>query len=783
MNNSKQKSVKISSRVLNRSMNLSNIAGCGFTLWFSVASTQPIFNVFFTNVFGATSAQLGLLVSLIQLSAVFHLLAIVVYGSLQTRKTYFIIMHLIHRVFALILALVAYMAGRNGVQSSYITLIIFSVSLSWVFSNSSAAGWWSWMADLIPERMRGTFFGRRSSIMQIVNIIWFMGVSILLDTLTSFNIFNVYASIFLIGAAAGILDIVLFIFVPEPPSADTEKFNMKDFFEPLGNRNFLLSAVASGLGVFAINVFAPFTSPYITSPDAVGAPNTWLGIMFVISQMMWILTVPFWGIVMDRFGRKPVVMMGCLVFTGYLGYLFLGPENYIFLLPVIALAVGLFAPAFWEGINQLMLSLTPTKNRTAYVSWNFAIIGLVSSGGAILGGTIKDRTAHISFPLTESFSLTSIHFILFICVFLLIVTMILLSFVQERRGKELGFVVNRIARPGIFRTFASMGTLSGTGSSRSVAKALRSIDDSSQDLVVDDVMERLYDPDPDVREEAARALGRIGSHEAVDALVDQLQDRESTIRTQAARALGKIGNRDALPYLLEGINDSSEDVQNACTLALGYMGDEESVKRLLSIIRNMGSDRLAASGAEAAGKLGAIEAVWEIVPRLHSSLNPVLTGQLSIALANLLGEPGRFYRLVTGKSSQRESNIASLFSSATRRFPNMLKRISGSPVSPELKSKIAKKLKSLKKYFDNEEFLPAFAILKECVSLIAGNLAEGEKEGGDYFRKLYLIDRKTALWWWFVQEASHLINDAPEEVVKNDILIILFFLAGKQDSD
>ncbi|MBN2655531.1 MAG: HEAT repeat domain-containing protein [Spirochaetales bacterium] len=783
MNNSNVKDVKISSRVLNRSMNLSIIAGTGFTLWFSVASTQPIFNVFFTNVFGATSAQLGLLVSLIQLSAVFHLMAIFVYGSLRTRKTYFIIMHLIHRVFALILAFVAFMAGRKGVQPSYITLIIISVSLSWVFSNSSAAGWWSWMADLIPERMRGTFFGRRSSIMQIVNIIWFMGVSILLDTLTSFNLFNVYGVIFLFGAAAGILDIVLFIFVPEPPSEDTEKISISDFFEPLGNRNFLLSAVTSGLGVFAINVFAPFTSPYITSPDAVGAPNTWLGIMFVISQMMWILTVPFWGIVMDRFGRKPVVMMGCLVFIGYLGYVALGPGNYIFLLPVIALSVGLFAPAFWEGLNQLMLSLTPSKNRTAYVSWNFAIIGLVSSGGAVLGGTIKDRTARISYPLTENFSLTSIHFILFICVFLLIVTMILFSFVKETRGKELGFVVNRIARPGIFRTFASMGTLAGTGSSRSVARALRSIDDSSQDLVLDDVMDRLYDPDPDVREEAARALGRIGSNEAVEALVDQLRDSESTIRTQAARALGKIGNRDALPYLLEGINDPSEDVQNACTLALGYMGDEESVRRLLSIIRNMGSDRLAASGADAAGKLGAIEAVWEIVPRLHSSLNPVLTGQLSIALANLLGEPGRFYRLVTGKSSQRESNISSLFASASRRFPQMLKRIGGRAVDPDLKGEISRKLKSVKRYFDEEEYLSSFAILREAVSMIARFLAEGETEVGDYFRKLYLLDRKTALWWWFVQEASHLIDEATEEVVKNDILIILFFLAGKPESD
>ena len=779
MSKSNKDKRKITSRALNHSLQLSTLAGCGFTLWFSVASTQPIFNVFFTNILGATSAQLGLLVGLIQISAVFHLLAIYVYGILKDRKKYFITMHLVHRSFALILALTTYYVGKSGNNSLAVKIIIIAVAVSWIFANGSSSGWWSWMADLIPDKMRGSYFGRRSSIMQIINILWFMTVSITLDTLTSLNIFYIYSFIFFIGAIAGLLDVFLFVFVPEPEQEKTEKITVKDFFEPLKNKNFVISSLAVGLGVFAINVFAPFTAPYITSPKTIGAPNTWLGIMFVISQMMWILVVPFWGVIMDRFGRKPVVMMGCLIFTGYLGYLVLSPSNYVFVLPVIALLVGLFAPAFWEGINQLMLTLTPSKNRTSYVSWNFTIIGVVSSGGAYIGGTIKDRTEGVYIKITESYSLTNIHFILFISVIMLIITMILLSLIKEYKGKEMGFVVNRIARPGIFRTFVSMGTLSSPSSSTSVAKALRSIDDYSQDLALNDVIERLYDPDPDVREEAASALGRIGSQEAVQALIDQLKDINSTIRAQAAKALGKIGHSDALPHLLEGINDSSEDVQNACTRALGTMGDEESVERLMAIIKNIGSDRLAASGAEAASKLGAIEAVWEIVPRIHNSLNPVLTRQLAIALANLMGESGQFYKYVTGKSSQREHNISTLFTDVLRRFPLLLKSLKGESVPSALKSKISKKIKTLKKYFDEEEYLSSFVLLRECVSLITEYLNESNQGDDDYFRKLYLLDRKTALWWWFIEESSHKVHDTSEEVVKIDILIGLHFLAKK----
>ncbi len=779
MGNTKNKNGKITAQVLNRSQKLSIFAGCGFTIWFSVGTTQPIFNVFLTNHLGASSTQLGLLVGLIQLSAVFHLLAIFIYGNLKERKKYYITMHFIHRSFALILAGITFYVGRSGNSSIAVKIIILMVAISWSFANASSSGWWSWIADLIPDKVRGSFFGKRSSIMQIVNIIWFMTVSITLDTLTNINIFYIYSIVFLIAAVAGIADVILFMFVPEPVQENKTKINLKDFLEPLRNRNFVLNSFSLGLGVFAINVFAPFAAPYITSADTIGAPNTWLGIMFVISQMIWILVVPFWGVVMDRFGRKPVVMMGCLISLSYLGYLILNGENYVFVLPVIALIGGLFTPAFWEGINQLMLTLTPVKNRTAFVSWNFTIIGIVSSGGAYLGGLLKDKTEGVTMNLTDSISLNNTHFIILLSVALLFLTMLILSMVKEPKGKELGFVVTRIARPGIFRTFASIGVLSSTRNSVSVAKALRSIDDSSQDLAFDEIIERLYDPDPDVREEAAGALGRIGSHKAVDVLIEQLQDKESTIRSQAAKALGNIGSNDALPALLDGINDPSEDVQNACTRALGSIGGEESVKRLLSIIKNIGSDRLAASGAEAVSRLGAIEAAWEIVPRMHRSLNPVLTRQLAISLANLIGDPGQFYKYVTGKSVQRENNIKILFIDAARKFPHLYKSIKDEPIPGDLKNKISKKIKSLKKYFDEEEFLSSFALLNECVSLITCTLIDTDNNDKNFFRKLYLLDRKTALWWWFIQESSFRVKEASDEVVKIDIMIGLYFLARK----
>ena len=97
--------------------------------------------------------------------------------------------------------------------------------------------------------------------------------------------------------------------------------------------------------------------------------------MTVISQLTWVAIAPLWGFVMDRYGRKPAVLMGFLVGLTSLCYVFLTKGNYVYLLPLLSLAAGFFGPAFWEGSNQLMLTLAPRERRVVYISWYNTIIG------------------------------------------------------------------------------------------------------------------------------------------------------------------------------------------------------------------------------------------------------------------------------------------------------------------------------------------------------------------------------------------------------------------------
>ncbi|MGL1892846.1 MAG: MFS transporter [Spirochaetaceae bacterium] len=768
----------ISQKEFNRSLKLNLFGGGAFTIWFAVCSPQPIFNVFFTNHLGATSSQLGILIGIVQLSTLFNLLGIIVYGKLKTRKKYFIIMHLIHRLLGVLLAITSFYMARSNDSSMVIKIVFLGAAISNILSSSSSAGWWSWMADLIPDNIRATFFGQRSSISNIVNIIWFMGCSVALDTWTSVNIFVVYGVIFSIASVAGIADMIAFIFVPEPLQKQKEKLSLTNFLEPLANKNFILFSVGVGVTVFAVIVFAPFTAPYITAKDAIAAPNTWLGIMFVISQLTWILVSPSWGLIMDKFGRKPVLMIGCLSAFANLFYFILTSNNYTFILPLIAISSGLLAPALWDGINQMMLSLTPDKNRTAFVAWNMTIVGVISAGGAYFGGMLKDKTEGIDLTIFNSFHVNNIHIILLLSLFLIVIGLLIISSVKENKSKPLKFVVSRVVRPGVFRTFSNMGTLSGTTSSNKIEKTLRAIDGDSDDIALDDILSRLYDPDSEVREEAARALGRIRSLEAVEPLMNEVKDENSTIRSQAALALGKIGAESALPVLFSALDSESEELQTAAVKALGMLGSDESIKNLLNIFKNK-SDKLAATGAVAISQLGVLEAVWDIIPKMHCSLNPVLARQLAISIGNLLGKPGEFYKYITGKDSNRTTHIKHLFTDVIKNTEKLISKCSSNSLSAENRKRLVLRFKKIEALLDENKYSECFAMLKISSITIVRTILDKDSSDKEmtYLEHLFPLDQKTGIWWWFTTQAEEYSENSTDEILKIDILIILYYIS------
>lgn len=103
-----------------------------------------------------------------------------------------------------------------------------------------------------------------------------------------------------------------------------------------------------------------------------------------------------------------------------------------------------------------------------------------------------------------------------------------------------------------------------------------------------------------VRRAALLSLGELRCRGAVAAVGGQLRDEDTDVRDLAAKALGKIGGSQAVAYLLEGIEAAAPDDGDFVSVALealDEMGAPEASEVAMSLVRHRaGQVREAALG-------------------------------------------------------------------------------------------------------------------------------------------------------------------------------------------
>ncbi len=145
------------------------------------------------------------------------------------------------------------------------------------------------------------------------------------------------------------------------------------------------------------------------------------------------------------------------------------------------------------------------------------------------------------------------------------------------------------------------------------AHAVRALARAGVDAVVP-LLDRVHDPEGDVREEAARALGEIGDARAVLALVGISQDPIPEVRLATARALGRLRGEVATRTLLGLVHDAMPEVRSAALVGLARLADASMVPTLAALARPeraamfAGQDDLARAAVRTLGAIDAPDA-------------------------------------------------------------------------------------------------------------------------------------------------------------------------------
>src|SRR5690606_22289563 len=145
--------------------------GLKMVIWDGLASevvvslTGGAFLVAMALLLGANNVQIGLLASLPMVTNIFQLLSIILVRRFQNRRLISVICIALARIPLVMIGIMVLM-GRGG----SIDMLIFFLFFHFFFISVSGLSWNSWMKDMIPERMLGEYFSRRSRYTQMLNV-------------------------------------------------------------------------------------------------------------------------------------------------------------------------------------------------------------------------------------------------------------------------------------------------------------------------------------------------------------------------------------------------------------------------------------------------------------------------------------------------------------------------------------------------------------------------------------------------------------------------------------
>jgi MFS family permease len=286
-------------------------------------------------------------------------------------------------------------------------MIIFLVLTFLMHIGQAVVGpaWVSWMADLVPARVRGKYFSRRRQwgILSAIPAAFFAGWMLdrpeirqggVTSTLVTLNW---CALLFLCAAVFGVADIALFQFIDDIPAKPRRHVPWKKVFaEPLRNREFLWFGGFVAVLKFDVSFMGQFVSLYLIEKLKITNKSTQL--MLLVGPMTAQLAMlPVWGHAVDRVGKKPVLAISALglVPIGF-GWCFMngGGAGSIWLGYFLAAA----GAALWAGVEVANFNLvlefsgSTTDDGEAggsnYVAVNSVIINIAGCFGGLASGVI-----------------------------------------------------------------------------------------------------------------------------------------------------------------------------------------------------------------------------------------------------------------------------------------------------------------------------------------------------------------------------------------------------------
>jgi MFS family permease len=363
--------------------------------------TGGVFLTGFALYLGMNEFVIGLVASMPFLVTVFQLPASYLVEKTGKRKNISFWSAAIARTIWIPMLIVPLLSSLS--VSIKLLVILSMIFLSYTFASISYVSWLSWMSDLVPDEIRGRFFGTRNMLCGATGMIVLVVFGRLLDTLNGHECGRLpvgFGVTFLSAVFFGMVSLHFLNRISEPHQTN-QAANRTSFqvlislpFKEANFRKFLFFAL---LWSFSVYFASPFFTLYFLRD--LRFSYSFVATLGMMSAFADLIGMRLWGRISDRVNNKAVIRFaGWVAVFLPLAWVSARPQSTV--IPIILNVVG---GGFWAGINlcmnNLLLRISPQENRTPFFSVYNIMGGLGGAIGPILAGFVLKSLSELDLSL------------------------------------------------------------------------------------------------------------------------------------------------------------------------------------------------------------------------------------------------------------------------------------------------------------------------------------------------------------------------------------------------
>ncbi|MEH1938755.1 MAG: MFS transporter [Nostoc sp.] len=363
---------------------------------------------------GASPVVFGMLSSIPMLVNLIQPLGAYLSERSTSRFQYALRTHGIGRLLWLVLV-IGIVSASCGVINTHqlVILTLLIVLFSNLLGGLGSASWLTWLATIVPRRLRGRYFGTRNSAASLTNLICVPMAGLVVSHWYGGSLQG-YGVVLLVGIVFGIVGLGCQYFQVDmnprlqntycgklPQTSEIQAEVVKDESSEVPqsihppqdqltnsvwkNSNFLRFLLYFSFWTLAVNLSSPFFNLYML--DTLNLDVSYVTFYNSLQAGATLLMLILWGKLADKIGNRPILIcVGILVAATPLLWLGIGVNHLdIWLwLPLLHILLG----STWAAIdlcnNNIQLAIAPIKNQSIY----FAIAAAVAGASGALGITI-----------------------------------------------------------------------------------------------------------------------------------------------------------------------------------------------------------------------------------------------------------------------------------------------------------------------------------------------------------------------------------------------------------